>query len=347
MMRTCKGLSFGIAILFAAIAWSHSAAQTFSLTDGRGLAAHNVKFEPVTYQGRKAIRITTITQGDDAGFALLPETDFEDGTIDVDLAVKILAPPGARMPGFTGIAFRSNPEGSVYELFYLRPKNALSENQSMRNHSVQYCAEPGYGWYKLRREWPFVYESYAEVEPEKWTHLKIEVAGRVARVYVNGAAKPSLVVDGLKSGNLHGAIGLWGYAREESYFSNLRITPATKALIKNGSDASGTWNVKVGTDAIGFETSLRLTRDGNKLSGTLETEPGKNVPVSGTWRDGYVELSFPFEWPEGMSDGAPGPTTAFLDGWIDGDGAKGRIRVDGRADGTWNAERKTESAKVN
>ena len=66
----------------------------------------------------------------------------------------------------------------------------------MRNHAVQYSAEPGFGWYKLRREWPFVYESYAEIEPEKWTHLKIEVAGRVARLYVNGSTKPSLVVDG-------------------------------------------------------------------------------------------------------------------------------------------------------
>jgi hypothetical protein len=252
------------------------------------------------------------------------------------------------MPGFTGVVFRAKPDGSEYELFYLRPKNALSENQSMRNHAVQYCAEPGYGWYKLRREWPFVYESYAEIAPETWTHLKIEVVGRVARVYLNGAAKPSLVVDGLKSGNLHGAIGLWGYAREESYFSNLRISPAAAVSLKNGSDATGTWEVKIGTDAIGLETSLTLTRDGNKLSGTVGTiEPGKTVDVTGTWRDGYVELSFPFDWPAGMSDGAPGPTTAYMDGWIDGDGARGRERIEGRADGMWTAERKTDGAKGN
>ena len=343
-----RWLCLGIAMFSMTTASAHGVeVQTFALADASGLTGHNVKFEPVTYLGRKAIRMTTVKQGDDAGFALLPSTDFQDGTIDVDLAVKVLTPPGTRMPGFTGVVFRAKPDGSEYEVFYLRPKNALAENQSMRNHAVQYCAEPGYGWYKLRREWPFVYESYAEIEPEQWTHLKIEVAGRIARVYLNGATKPSLVVDGLKSSNLHGAIGLWGYAMEESYFSNLRITPAAAAPIKNGSDASGAWNVKVGTDAIGFETSLRLTREGSKLSGTLDTEPGKTVPVTGTWRDGYVELSFPFEWPEGMTDGAPGPTKAFMDGWIDGDGAKGRIRVDGRADGMWTAVRKTENAKAN
>jgi hypothetical protein len=322
-----------------------SEVQSFPLKDASGLTAHNVKVEPVTYQGRPAIRMTTVTQGDDAGFALLPATDFQDGTINVDLAVKILMPPGARMPGFTGVAFRAKPDGSEYELLYLRPKNALSENQSMRNHSVQYCAEPGYGWYKLRREWPFVYESYAEIEPEKWTHLKIEVAGRVARVYVNGASKPSLVIDGLKSENLHGAIGLWGYAREESYFSNLRITPAAPAPIQNGSDVSGAWNLKVSSDAIGFETSLHLARNGNNITGTLEAEPGKTIPVTGTWRNGYVELSFPFDWPSGM-DGAPGPTTAFMDGWIDDAAAKGRIRIDGRADGQWTAQRNTDAAST-
>jgi len=351
-MSNCFGrrgwLCFGAALLSMTVASACPAeVQTFSLTDASGLVAHNVKFEPVTYLGRRAVRMMTVTQGDDAGFALLPGMDFEDGTIEVDLAVKVLTPPGTRMPGFTGVVFRAKPDGSQYEVFYLRPKNALSENQSMRNHAVQYCSEPGYGWYKLRREWPFVYESYAEIEPEMWTHLKIEVAGRVARVYLNGAAKPTLVVDGLKGENLHGAVGLWGYAREESYFSNLRITPAAARPIKNGSDASGIWDAKVGTDAIGFETSLRLTRDGSKLSGTMETEPGKTVPVTGTWRDGYVELSFPFEWPEGMTDGAPGPTTVFMDGWIDGDGAKGRIRVDGRADGMWSAARKAESARAN
>ena len=321
--------------------------QDFAPTGTSGMEAHGVKFVPATYQGRKAALVTTLSNEDKAGFAILPGIDLQDGTIEVDVAVKVLTPPPVRMPGFAGVMFRAKTDGSEYELFYLRPKNALAENQSMRNHAVQYSAEPGYGWYKLRREWPFIYESYAEIEPEKWTHLKIDVAGRVARLYVDGSTKPSLVVDGLKGPNLHGAVGLWVYPQEESYFSNLRITPAAPVPIKNGSDVSGTWDVKAGTDAIAFETSLKLTRDGNKVNGTMETDPGKTVPVTGTWRDGYVELSFPFEWPQGMNDGAPGSTTAFMDGWVDGDGAKGRIRVEGRADGMWTGVRKAESAKGN
>ena len=343
----CLKFCLVVGVVLMAAAASGQQVKNFPLTDASGMEAHNVKFEPATYQGRKAVLVTTLSNEDKAGFALLPGIDLQDGTIELDVAVKVLTPPGVRMPGFTGLMFRAKPDGSEYELFYLRPKNALAENQSMRNHAVQYSAEPGYGWYKLRREWPFVYESYAEIEPEKWIHLKIDVAGRVARLYVNGSTKPGLVVDGLKGANLHGALGLWVYPQEESYFANLQITPAAAAPIKNGSDASGSWDMKAGTDAIGFGAALKIVRDGKKLSGTVETEAGKTVPLTGTWRDGYVELSFPFEWPQGMNDGAPGPTTAFMDGWIDGDLAKGRIRVEGRADGMWTAARKTESAKGN
>jgi hypothetical protein len=31
---------------------------------------------------------------------------------------------------------------------------------------------------------------------------------------------------------------------------------------------------------------------------------------------------------------------AFLAGWVDGDSGKGRMRVEGRADGAWVAKRK-------
>jgi hypothetical protein len=82
------------------------------------------------------------------------------------------------MPGFVGIAFRARPDASHFELFYLRPGNSTSDDQSMRNHSVQYTYEPDYGWYKLRRQWPWVYEAWADLKTETWTKIKIEVRGR-------------------------------------------------------------------------------------------------------------------------------------------------------------------------
>ena len=75
------------------------------------------------------------------------------------------------------------------------------------------------------------------------------------------------MVDGLKSPNLRGAVALWAYAGEESYFSNLRITPAAPAPVKNGSDATGTWAVRFFTDAGPFQGTLKLARERDKLTG--------------------------------------------------------------------------------
>jgi hypothetical protein len=313
--------------------------QTFPLRDATGLIAPKVKTEAVNYLGRKSVRITM--DGDDNdGMALLPGTDFQDGVIEADIALKTVVPPGVRYPGFVGIAFRVRSDSSHYELFYLRPGNSEAADQAMRNHAVQYASEPDFGWYRLRREWPSVYESHADVAMETWTKLRIEVSGRSAKLYLNGSAKPSLVVDGLKGEDLHGAVGLWSFTHEEAYFSNVRITPAVPADVKNGSDAAGSWEMQCSSDAGGMEALMELHRDGSKVSGTWSGPLGEGLAVAGTWRNGYVELSFAGEWPNDVPQGAPGPVHAYLTGWIDGDSGKGRMRVEGRSDGGWFAKRK-------
>ncbi|HEY6292147.1 MAG TPA: family 16 glycoside hydrolase [Terriglobia bacterium] len=329
--------AFAILLLFATFAPCAPKVQAFALSDSKELVLHNVKADAAEYMGRKAVRLTKETEED--GFALLPGTDFQDGTIEADIAVKITTPPGVRMPGFVGIAFRARPDASRYELFYLRPGNAHSADQAMRNHSVQYSSEPDFDWYKLRRNWPWIYEAYADLQPETWTKVKIEVTGRSARLYLNGSETPSLMVDGLKGDDLRGGVALWSYQGEEAYFSNVRITNAAPLPVKNGADASGTWQVKYSSDAGSFEGSLQLIRDGSKLTGTWSGNLGDARPVAGTWRDGYVELAFNADWPTGHL-GDPGSATATLAGWIDGDSASGRMKVEGRADGQWTALRK-------
>src|SRR2546430_86156 len=238
---------FAIAIGWAGFGQAAPDAQTFALSDTKDLVLLNVKAEAVEYKGRKAVRLTKDAQKD--GFALLRGTDFQDGTIEADIALKITTPPGVRMPGFVGIAFRARPDASQYELFYLRPGNSHAEDQAMRNHSVQYTSEPDFGWYKLRREWPSVYETYVELQTETWTKVRIEVKGRSAKLFLNGSENPALVVDGLKGQDLRGGVALWAYQGEEAYFSNLRVTNTTPLPVKDGSDASGNWQVKCATDA--------------------------------------------------------------------------------------------------
>jgi hypothetical protein len=298
-----------------------------------------IKTEDVNYLGRKCVRLT-VEGDDDSGLKLLPETDFQDGVIEADIALKITTPPGVRYPGFVGIAFRARPDASHYELFYLRPGNADAPDQAQRNHAVQYVSEPDFGWYRLRREWPSIYESNADLAMEKWIKVRIEVAGRAAKLYLNGSAKPSLIVDGLKGEDLHGAVGLWGYTYEEAYFSNVKITPAAPQQVKNGSAVAGSWDMRFSSDAGGGPATMELHRDGNNVSGTWSGPLGESRVISGTWRNGYVELAFAGEWPKESRQGAPGPVKVFLAGWIDGDSGKGRMRVEGRSDGTWVAKRK-------
>lgn len=328
---------FSILLACASFAQPAPNVQTFALSDAKELALLNVRAEAVEYQGRKAVRLTKDTEKD--GFALLQGTDFQDGTIEADIALKTTTPPGVRMPGLVGIAFRARPDASRYELFYLRPGNARSDDQAMRNHSVQYTSEPDFNWYKLRRGWPWIYEAYADLRPETWTKVRIEVMGRSAKLYLNGSENPSLVVDGLKGQDLRGGVALWSYQGEEAYFSNVRITSSTPLPVKNGADASGTWQVKYSSDAGTFDGTLQLARDGSKVTGTWSGALGDARPVAGTWRDGYIELSFNADWPRTpLGDG--GIAVATIAGWIDGDSAGGRMKVEGRADGRWTALRK-------
>jgi hypothetical protein len=315
------------------VTFPRPATQTFPLTNATGLVPINADVKAVEYKGRKALLVTAAPSKED-GFAVLPGTDFQDGTIEAAIALKITTPPGVRMPGFVGIAFRARPDASHYELFYLRPGNSHADDQAMRNHSVQYVAAPDFDWNKLRREWPYVYESYADLQFEAWIHVKIEVKGRTAKLFLNGSQDPSLVINGLKGEDLHGVVALWGYQGEEAYFSNVRIANATPERIKNGSDAAGTWQVKLAGDTGGATGSMKLVREANKLTGNWSSGTGNESPVQGTWRDGYIDLTFPCTWNKDSS-----PVTAHLAGWIDDDSARGRMQVAGRADGVWTATR--------
>jgi hypothetical protein len=148
--------------------------------------------------------------------------------------------------------------------------------------------------------------------------VRPECASRYARLFLNGSDEPSLIVNGLKGEDLRGNVALWGYPDEEAYFSNVRISPTSPKPIKNGSDATGTWQVKLPGDTDVASGSIKPARDGNKLTGTFSGDMGKDLPVQGLWRDGYVDMTFR-TLPNSSQ------VTAHLAGWIDGASAEGRI----------------------
>ena len=93
-----------------------------------------------------------------------------------------------------------------------------------RNHAAQYISHPDWPWHRLRDETPGRYESYVDIEPGKWIRIRIEVRGDRARLYVNGNAQPTLIVNDLKSGPQgRGAIALWIDSETIAHFRDLRV----------------------------------------------------------------------------------------------------------------------------
>lgn len=198
---------------------SRSAGQTLDQ-----LQLHKVRAEAVEYRGNKAIHLAqSAGAGGEDTLAIVSGSELQDGTIEVELAG---APaPGAfgEARGFIGVAFRVQPNAAKYEMFYLRPTNGRAEDQLRRNHSTQYVSFPDWPWNRTRRETPGLYESYTDLEPGVWTKVRIDVAGSKARLFVNGAEQPCLIVNDLKLPPAKGAVALWTGPGTDGYFRGLKV----------------------------------------------------------------------------------------------------------------------------
>jgi len=157
------------------------------------------------YLGRKCLRF-------DGGAAILKDFDLRDGVIDVDVAT-----PAAR--GFFGFDFRLDAEGKNYEELYLR------QHKSGAPDAMQYTPVLNTG-----RNWQLYngpgFTGAVDIPKAEWFHLRLEVTGAQAKLYVKDMDKPALVMDDLKTGNQKGPIALW-VLTGETYYSNfeVRTTP--------------------------------------------------------------------------------------------------------------------------
>ena len=185
----------------------------------------HVKVSEATYKGKKAVRVIGSNYNGEE-LTIIKNIIFNNGTIELDVSGDRLPGTDTSFRGFIGLAFRLQNEKDTlkYECFYLRPTLGRDEDQLKRNHSTQYISAPYYPWQLLRKETPGVYESYADMVPGEWTHLKIKVEGLRAWLYINGASQPALIVNDLKLGNSKGRLALWIGPGTDGYFSNLKIT---------------------------------------------------------------------------------------------------------------------------
>jgi hypothetical protein len=177
-------------------------------------------------QGRDVARVVKPvenTNADAPTFAKLAGVDFMNGVIEVKLLSRLLktASEGAR--GFIGVAFRIAEDNSKFESIYIRPTNGRAEDQIRRNHSTQYFSYPDFPFDRLRKEAPEKYESYADMGLDEWITLRIEVKDMQAKLFVNDAKQPTLIVNDLKHGLSSGGVGLWLDNGTEAFFGEVII----------------------------------------------------------------------------------------------------------------------------
>jgi hypothetical protein len=201
--------------------------QTIRL-DANNLEAVNVSMSIEKLMGSevvKAIKDSSVKEADEPTFVKVKGINFRNGTIEVKVLSRLLknAPDFAR--GFIGVAFRVNDSNTKFESIYLRPVNARVDDQVRRNHSIQYYSFPDYKFDRFRKESPERYESYADMEMNKWITIRIEVKDAQAKLFINVNQQPSLIVNDLKHGaNATGSIALWVETGTEGYFKDLKVT---------------------------------------------------------------------------------------------------------------------------
>jgi hypothetical protein len=236
-----RAIGFVLMMAAAGTILLEAQAKRYPLESADGLSLHNVTATPATLQGKKGVKVTfseeamkqlaNLPQDQRAHFmrmAVIDGVEFANGVIEADIAGEPAPGAGEGARGFVGIAFRVAPDLKKYDAFYLRPTNGRADDQERRNHATQYISEPDWTWFRLRQETPSKYEAYADMLPGTWTHVKIEVRGDKARLYVNGSEQPTLIVNDVKTGaTAKGGVALWIEPGTIAHFRNLTIDPAS------------------------------------------------------------------------------------------------------------------------
>jgi hypothetical protein len=202
-------------------------AQSIELKPQNILEVHNVITKPVQYRGKSALEVRdAVPELPDATtrLVLLKDFAFRNGVIDLYLSGDTAADAPATYRGFVGIAFHVARDRDHFECIYLRPKNGHSPDPVQHGHATQYTSQPDFTWNRLRTETPGKYESSADIAPGDWIHIRIEVSGKRAALFVNDAKVPALVVNERLGTLDEGPVALWVGPGTIANFADLKVS---------------------------------------------------------------------------------------------------------------------------
>jgi hypothetical protein len=198
-----RPITLCVAVAFLACAALSQTLQPISIPPDSTRWALEGRAKAADYQGRKCLML-------DGGAATLKDFEIRDGVVDVDVAT-----PAKR--GFFGIQFRI--QGNNGEWVYLR------QHKSGAPDAMQYTPvlNTGLNWQLYNGPG---FTGAVDIPKDSWFHLRLEVSGAQAKLYVKDMNKPALVISDLKTGIQKGQVAL-AVLIGETYFSNfeIRTTP--------------------------------------------------------------------------------------------------------------------------
>jgi hypothetical protein len=212
----------------------------------------------VDYQGRKCLLL-------DGGAAVLRDFEMRDAVLDVDVAT-----PAIR--GFFGFQFRLANAGANGEQVYLR------QHKSGYPDALQYTPvlNTGANWQIYNGPG---FTAAVDIPKDVWFHLRLEVTGAQAKLYVRDMERPALVMNDLKSGIQKGQLALYDLTGA-TYFSNVQIrttpdAPWERRLPPMPPDTLTRWSLSPSYDALARNLERPLSsseRDGMAWQ-DVEAEP--------------------------------------------------------------------------
>jgi hypothetical protein len=237
-MNNSKHIIAIIFLIFAAATYTYPQAISIPPDSPRWLLEG--KAEPAEYLGRKCLFL-------DGGGATVKDLELGDGVIDVDIAT-----PAAR--GFFGPQFRIS--GDNAEWVYLR------QHKSGQPDAMQYTPvlKSGLNWQLYNGPG---FTGAVDIPKNEWFHMRLEITGAQAKLYVKDMEKPALVMNDLKSGVQKGQIAL-AVLTGATYFSNFEVRE-TAAVPWKRDDApmpAGTltkWSLSPAYDALARDPEQPLS----------------------------------------------------------------------------------------
>src|SRR5579863_6152685 len=194
------------------------------------------------YQGRKCLLM-------DSGAAVLKDFEMRDGVLDVDVAT-------SAKRGFFGLQFRIDKDGLNGEEVYLR------QHQSGLPDAMQYTPVLNTG-----RNWQIYngpgFTGAVDIPRDEWFHLRLEVTGAQAKLYVKDMNKPALVMNDLKSGVQKGQVALYDLTGA-TCFSNFEVrntpdAPWERHLPPMPPGTLTKWSISPSYDALARNLERPLT----------------------------------------------------------------------------------------